>query len=59
MKKMILLIAISAFTACGPPAYKYEPPEQDPLIESIEYWRKADCLRNCSDRELWEERKCD
>jgi hypothetical protein len=59
MRKIILFLMVFAFTSCVPPAYKYEPVKEDPLLESIRYYREQDCLRNCSDRELWEKKKCD
>ena len=56
MKKIILLIICLVFMGCGAPA-KYEPRDKDPLLESIEYYRTQDCLRNCADSDKWKD--CD
>lgn len=45
MRKIMLLLMGFAFASCGPPAYKYEPAREDPLLESIRYYREHDCLR--------------
>lgn len=54
--KIISLGIILILFGCGAPA-KYTPQDKDPLLESIEYYRQQDCLRNCADSDKWND--CD
>ena len=50
--KIILLLLL--FGCVTPPRYEDKKiPEKDPLLESIEYYRAQDCLRNCADSDKW------
>jgi len=58
MKKVILLAICFIFMGCGTPSQYHERTNQvekrfseDPLLDSIMYYRYMDCLRNCSDKD--------
>lgn len=54
--KIVSIGIILMLLGCGPPG-KYTPKDKDPLLESIEYYRTQDCLRNCADSDKWKD--CD
>ena len=62
MKKIIFIFLCLSFLSCGPP-FKYgdirdESPKReapkfsdDPLLDSIMWYRYQDCLRNCAEKD--------
>ena len=59
MRMLLALLVVCLMVGCATPPEPYDHSKPDPLLESIEFYRRADCLRNCADRDLWENKNCD
>ena len=65
MKKLVLMVlALAILGGCATPPHDVEPYEpqyrgkysDDPLLDSVFYWRHSECLRRCAEGDL---KKCD
>ena len=63
MRNIILLLLAMVLFGCGPPPKylnyrdaEYSAPKEDPLLESIRFYREQDCLRRCAEGKLCEDR---